>query len=449
MACCSAPPTSPTRPGRPARGTGKSSLAAAVADRRRQQGLPPLDSPGSPHRRADTSLATDSDVRSDPYRRRAPTLQLRDTTTIQRVDAAESEAMVRAVSVVPGDYGMFVSHPRQTRHGELTHWCQLYRGGTFRHGCTLGETTHEHMGPPEAACRFVVGSTVNIEPSNNRRTAHLALQCWQISKHALEHRPPGEQRPCLPGDWVQGTAMEAFLRTSSDPADPPALVIENWAYLMGPSVPPPDRGSQARRPAGEMVSWWNAAEFHSRMVWDPDRAPPEPPTQVLMPPAPIGRSPRAEPKRADGAASTRADSNRPAWRKQTYLLQVLDQIVDTGTSDGGRMDALRNLNELITLDPEAKQSFVERCSEDAALELAIRSLLPAVAAAAGAESQAVESPSTTVRRAVQAGGSYEVHAFSAAAVDLQGSLEAIDSGVSSAHATAARSAQLARLSNLM
>jgi hypothetical protein len=357
--------------------------------------------------------------------------------------------MVGAVSVESGDYGMFVSNPRQTRHGELTHWCQLYRDGTFRHGCTLDGTAHEHLGPLEAASRFVVGSTVSIEPSNNLRTVQLALQCWQVSKHALDRRPSGEQLLVLPGDWVQDTAATASLRTSSDPADPPALVIENWASLMGTTVPPPDVGSKARRPAGEKVSWWNAAEFHSRMVWDPDRAPPEPPTQVLMPPAPLVRSPRAEPQRTGDARAASADSSRSSWRHQKYLRQVLDQIVSTDTADTDRMDALRNLNELITLDPEAKRSFVDRCSEDAALELAIRDLLPAAAEATGAGPQVLQSPSTAVRQALQAGDPYAVHGFSDADVDVsfQGRPEATDYGADPQ--AAARSAQLARLSNLI
>ena len=425
-----------------------------MAARRRQQGLPTLDGQVSPRDGADTSLATDSPRRpylgDDPYRHRLPTSKIAGSTTLQRVDAAESEAMVGAFAVESGDYGMFVSTPRQTRHGELTHWCQLYRDGRFRHGCTLDETAHEHLGPLEAASRFVVGSTVGIEPSNNLRTVHLSLQCWQVSQHALDRRAPGEQLPVLPGDWVQDTAAKASLRTSSDPADPPALVIKNWASLMGPTVPPPD--ATVRRPAGEKVSWWNAAEFHSRMIWDPDRAPPEPPTQVLMPPAPLIRSPRAEPQRTDDTRTAGTSSTRPSsWRQQKYLRQILDQIVSVSadTTDTDRMGALRNLNELITLDPEAKQSFVDRCSEDAALELAIRSLLPTAAAEAGARPQVVQSPSTAVRRALQAGDPYAVRDFSDATVDFsfQGRPEALDSGDDPQ--ASARSAQLARLSNLV
>ena len=92
---------------------------------------------------------------------------------------------------------------------------------------------------------------------------------------------------------------------------------------------------------------------------------------------------------------------------------------------------------------------MDRCSEDAALELAIRDLLPAAAEATGAGPQVVQSPSTAVRQALQAGDPYAVHGFSDADVDVsfQGRPEATDYGADPQ--AAARSAQLARLSNLM
>lgn len=461
MACCSAPPASPTRR---SGGAGRSSLAAAVAARRKQQGLPPLSPVSSPrttafhqHNSVATDLATDSAPSSprhrsyadDPYKRRVRSAHIKDSTKTQRIDAAESEAVVADVAVAPGGYGMFVSRPRQTRQGELSHWCQLYRDGTFRHGCTLGETAHEHMGPPEAASRFVVEPTVNVEIDKHARTVQLALQCWQVSNHALDRRRPDEELAILPGDWVQANAMKALLRCPSDPADHTALVIENWARSMGPTVPPPDRQPLVRRAASEQVSWWSAAEFHSRMVWDPDRAPPEPPTCVHLPPAPIVPAPRARHAQFPANATTAGtDSLRNTWREQKSLYEILDQIAGVETNETEKLYALRALNELITLDSEAKQSFVERCTEDPALELAIRSLLPAVAAPTGTHAEVPQSPTTAVRRAVQAQVPYEVHAFSGGAVENQGRPETADSEGGGDAKSAAQSAQFARLSNL-
>jgi hypothetical protein len=503
MACCSAPPTSPTR-GPPrgkassARGGGGggSSLAAALAARRKQQGLPPA----SPRRgvAADpathSSLVVDSPPRrpyvNDPYQRRARTAQPAEDGTIQRVHLAEAEAMVAAVAAGPDGYGMFVSQPRQTRQGELAHWCQLYRDGTFRHGCTLGTTAHEQMGPLEAdgSSRFVVGSTVAVEVSKNVRGVELALQTWQISEPALGRRPEGEQLDVMPADWVQGAALHASLRCSPDPAEPAALAIENWASAMGTSVPPPDRESEAGRTTGELVSWWNAAEFHSRMIWDPDRAPPDPPTQVQMPPAPIVPSPRGERaqfadevaviggdsssrstssrRRISGAAgfadTPGSDSRRAMWRQQKPLLEVLARLADSNAPEAERTAALRDLNELITLDPEAQQSFVARCTEDPALELAIRELLPTPASTADTDTAVLEPGSATegARQTAQAHvdaavpyGSDMVHEIPAAAYHGRRSFEEVDShsgtGGADAAVAAARSAQFARLSDLM
>ena len=51
-------------------------------------------------------------------------------------------------------------------------------------------------------------------------------------------------------------------------------------------------------------------------------------------------------------------------------------IAEAGNALSERRRALRKINQLITAEPEAQRIFVTRCSEEPALEEAIRELLP-------------------------------------------------------------------------
>ena len=414
MACCSAPPTSPNarasaKTRQSARGGG---MAAALAERRRQAGLPPLDMANSPRSAAmpqpPTSLAMgefepQQPQQPAPYqvpvnrglekRTRSP----RPPATIQRVRLAEAEGMVASVSARPDGSGVFMSEPRLTRHGELTHWCQLYRDGSYRQGCLLGGTAHEQLGPVQhGETKFVVGSTVGVEAGQRVRAVDLSLQSWKVSETALERRAPGGKVEVRPADWLQGMALVATLRCSSSEDEPASITIEDWETAMASTVPQPEpdelAGLPSPRGAGQAgaVSWWNAAECHTRMVFRPEAAPPPPPTTMETPVAPEtwvprnGRALFADPpttarrRMASAAVDSPGRSSRRGamWQQQKPLLEVLARLTGANGSDYDRRDALRDLNELITLDPEAQRVFVERCTEDPALELAIRNVLP-------------------------------------------------------------------------
>ena len=112
------------------------------------------------------------------------------------------------------------------------------------------------------------------------------------------------------------------------------------------------------------------------MVFRPDSSPGPPPAAVEMP-APKQRTFRRRAGAKEDAPATRHGTQRRAkWQQQKRVLDLLSVIAEAGNALSERRRALRKINQLITAEPEAQRIFVTRCSEEPALEEAIRELLP-------------------------------------------------------------------------